>query len=344
MAQVEDHRPPSSAVLAGDRAGHLVAGGQLVGEALPRGVAQVRPFSAHRLGDEEPRRARERQRRRMELDELHIEEGRPRSERHGHSVAGGHGGVGRLGEHAARAPGGEERRPGEHGRFRPRLVEETAAGDTSILHEEIGRASEGAHRDGLGPMRLVEQRAHHLPAGRVAERVQDPGAGVRAFAGEVIAPVLAVEASAPRRQLADALGPLFDEHPRRGTRDDAGARAHRVVQMQLRVVVFAQGHRHPALGVAGVALAGLVLRHHEHGAVAGEAHRRPQAGDPRAEDEEVGAEGVDHREVAPFKARNLTKEALESPRLELASKTRRVVYRDSRIVVISQRSPRPSES
>ena len=30
--------------------------------------------------------------------------------------------------------------------------------------------------------------------------------------------------------------------------------------------------------------------------------------------------------------------------LLLASKTRRVVYRDSRIVVISQRSPRPSES
>ena len=44
----------------------------------------------------------------------------------------------------------------------------------------------------------------------------------------------------------------------------------------------AQGDRHSALRVAGVALRGLVLRHHEHPAVAGQAQGRAQAGDAGA--------------------------------------------------------------
>ena len=65
-----------------------------------------------------------------------------------------------------------------------------------------------------------------------------------------------------------------------------------VVEVQLGRVVRSHGDGHSALRVAGVALRGLVLGHHQHLAVAGEAQGRAQAGDAGAEHEEVDANEV----------------------------------------------------
>ena len=122
-------------------------------------------------------------------------------------------------EDLARAARRQERRARQHHASRsPSLVEEAAADHAAVRDHQVGRAGEGAHVDRRRAARLLEQRAHHLPAGRVAQRVQHAVARVRALAREVEAARLAVEARAPGGQLADALRALLDQHPRRRRR------------------------------------------------------------------------------------------------------------------------------
>jgi hypothetical protein len=71
-------------VLAAEDVGHVVEH-----EALALGVLQHAAVSAHRLGDEDALdRGRPHHARRVELDELHVDEGRPRPQGQGVSVAG----------------------------------------------------------------------------------------------------------------------------------------------------------------------------------------------------------------------------------------------------------------
>ena len=72
-------------------------------EALAAIVAQIRAFAAQRLGEQKARGTRQRQRRGMELVELHVGElgAGLRGERD--AVAGGHGGIGGVGVDLARA-------------------------------------------------------------------------------------------------------------------------------------------------------------------------------------------------------------------------------------------------
>jgi len=115
---------------------------------------------------------------------------------------------------------------------------------------------------------------------------------MRGFAREVEAALLAVEAGAPGRELADALRALFHQDAGGGGGHDPGAGLEGVVEVQVRRVVRTHGHGHSPLRVAGVALGGLVLRHHQHLAVPGQAEGGAQAGDAGAEHEEVDADEV----------------------------------------------------
>ena len=78
---------------------------------VARGVDQPGAFAAQRLGEQEPRRARHAQRRRMELDELEV--GDPRAGAIGQrdAVAGGHRGIGRLAEDLSGAARGQQHAP-----------------------------------------------------------------------------------------------------------------------------------------------------------------------------------------------------------------------------------------
>ncbi len=113
---------------------------------------------------------------------------------------------------------------------------------------------------------------------------------VRPFAGHVEATLLAIEARPPRRDLADALRPFLDQDPGRGLGHDPRSGLEGVHEVQGRGVVLAERHRHPALGVARIALGRLVLRDHQHLPVVGQAKGRPQPRDAGAEDQEVGTE------------------------------------------------------
>ena len=217
--------PPPVAVLADDRARHLVARRQLLGEPLARAVEEVGALAAHRFRDQEPRRARDRERRGMELHELHVEQRGARRAgpwpRRRRSP--------RAGWWSRRTPAPRRRwpaawrgpAPASRRRRSSRKRQPTTRPSAT---SEVGRAGERAHVDARRALRLLEQRAHHLPAGGVAQGVQDAVARVRALAREVEAAVLAVEARAPGRQLADALRALLDQHARRRGGHDAGAR------------------------------------------------------------------------------------------------------------------------
>src|SRR5262249_12606891 len=185
---------------------------------------------------------------------------------------------------------GEERGPGEHADDPGLVPEEAAAHYASLAGDEVGRAREGADGYGLGTLGAVEQRAHHLPARRVAERVEDAVAGVRPLAGQVEAALLAVEAGPPRPQLADPVRPFLHEHPSRRLAHDPRARAERVLEVEPRIVVLTERYRHPALGVSRVALRGLVLGDDQDPAVAREAERGAQPGDARPQHQVVRAE------------------------------------------------------
>ena len=127
VPQVERHRAAALPVLAEDRARHLVARGQLLREPLACAVQEVCPLPPHRFRHQEPRRARDRERRGMELHELHVEQRGAGAEPHGHAVAGRHGRVGGLGEHLPRAASGQQRRPRQHQGLAAVLVQEAAA-------------------------------------------------------------------------------------------------------------------------------------------------------------------------------------------------------------------------
>ncbi len=77
-------------------------------EALAAIVAQVRAFAAQRFGDEEARRAGQRERGGMELVELHVGEFGAGQRGECDAVAGGYGGIGGVGVDLARAAGGDE--------------------------------------------------------------------------------------------------------------------------------------------------------------------------------------------------------------------------------------------
>ena len=113
VPEVQPHRPAARARLARDGARDLVARAQLVHELLPVRVDEPRPLAAQGLGQQETGRALDGQGRGVELDELHVEQRGPRAQRHGHAVARGHGRVGGLAEHLARAAGGQQRGPGQ---------------------------------------------------------------------------------------------------------------------------------------------------------------------------------------------------------------------------------------
>ena len=92
-------------------------------ERLTSLVDQARPFTAQRFGDQEPRRAREVERRRMKLDELEIRDARAGVVRERDPVAGRDRGVRRLAKHLTGTAGRQQCRARVHLAARAARVE-----------------------------------------------------------------------------------------------------------------------------------------------------------------------------------------------------------------------------
>ncbi len=112
-------------------------------------------------------------------------------------------------------------------------------------------------------------------------------ARVGPFPGEVESSGLSVEAGAPRGQLADPRGAFLDQDLGGRGGDDPGAGTERVLEVEGNVVVGGHRHGHPSLGIAGVALGGLVLGDDQDAPVPSQLEGGPEARDPRTQHQEV---------------------------------------------------------
>ena len=248
--------------------------------ALAGGVDQPRAFAAQRLRQQEPRRARHAQRRRMELHELEIGDAARRRGTPSRSPSP----VATAGFVVSRKtcpapPVASSTRPRRAVPTRAVAVEEPRRRRTRRPRRRATCAS--ASCDDVTPGVRRDARPQHaadLAAGRVA-RVQHAAHAVRAFARQRrLAVGVAIERRAPRRS-ARARSAGLRRRARRTARSSHRPSPAAIVsaRVQVRRVVGADGGGDAALRVAGVALAGLGLGEDEDVAGAGE-RRRPRAG------------------------------------------------------------------
>ena len=305
---VEEHAAvraaPAGLDLGVDGAGHLVAGQQLgrtpvvVGVGVPAvallgrggvlllehvrdvveheplalGVREDAAVAAHRLGDEDPlHRRRPHHARRVELQELHVDQRGARAEGERVAVAGVLPGVRRDLVALADAAGGQhDRGRVEADEGAAAAVVAEAARDLAVRLEEVGDrrlvedADVGLVVAGLAEVLLLQrddlllQRADELEAGAVAD-VREPRVGVAAeVALADLAVGRAVEQRAVGLQLPDAVGRLLGVQLGHAPVVEELAAAHGVAVVHLPVVVgvdVPHRRRAAALGHHGVRLA-----------------------------------------------------------------------------------------
>ena len=126
----------------------------------------------------------------------------------------------------------------------------------------------------------------NLPARGIAGMEHPPDA-VRRFTPQRGLPVLVTVECAPVEQFAHVARPVLDERVDGLWHTQSVARSHRVAGMQVRGIVGTDGGGDAALGVAGVALAGVSLCENQNGPVLRQSQRRPKAGDTAPDHEEI---------------------------------------------------------
>ena len=114
-----------------------VAGKQLVHKTVAHRVTQHRAVAAERFGDERTGHGCVMERRRVELDELHVGDRDAGPKRHGYPVAGGLGGIGRDRVHLAGSAGGEHDMGRLDSQQVSRRVERHDARAPVVFHDEI---------------------------------------------------------------------------------------------------------------------------------------------------------------------------------------------------------------
>ncbi len=258
-------------------------------EAVAALVAQVGALAAQRLGDEEHRLlALEREPGRMELHELEVADGGAGPVGHGDAVAGGHRRVRRAAVHLA----GAARREDRHHRH--------VEGELAVVGaERQGADAAAVHRQQVDDeLVLVElhaaadagrlgQGARDLAAGGVAAGVQHARDRVRALPAQHDLAVDAVEVGAHLEELAHPVRALVHEHLDGLLVAEAGAGAHRVLEVQLGRVGLAEGGGDAALGEEGGGVVEAALGEQADPPATGGRDGGRQAGDAAAQHEHV---------------------------------------------------------
>ena len=124
---------------------------------------------------------------------------------------------------------------------------------------------------------------HHLPAGGVAQGVDDAAVAVAALHAD-----FGVELGAVADQFVDVAGRLAHHHLDHVAVAQAGAGRQRVLDVVLEAVLRRTHGRDAALGVAAVALLHAVLGDDQHLHVRRRGQGRPQPGDAAADHQQVG--------------------------------------------------------
>jgi hypothetical protein len=229
-------------------------------EAFARFVPEHCSLAADRLRDEVPGRPLPPEDRRMELDELHVGEQRPRPKRDGNPLARGDGGVRALAVEAAGAPGREDHGPGFDllDRLPPIARYE---GDDTVPAGPPESSERGAlaHLD-AGVQDPALQGLLDRETGRVTARVKDPGPGVCRLSPEGDLPFDRIERNPVPDQVRDARRGLIREDLGGRAVHETRARPQRVREVERRRVVRSHGRGDPSLGVPSVRLFEVGLR------------------------------------------------------------------------------------
>jgi len=133
------------------------------------------------------------------------------------------------------------------------------------------------------PAGALDDGAHHLEAGGVAEGVDDAVVAVAALDAGLL-----VEAGAEGDEVVDLPRGLADDQLDDGAVAEAGAGGEGVLDVVLEAVLGRAHGGDAALGVGAVALLDAVLGDHQHPEVGRGGQGGAQAGDAAADDQQVG--------------------------------------------------------
>ena len=264
--------------------------GEFVHETFTLLVDEQSAVAAQPFREERPRFPVYAERRRVELDELEVGDGRSGTQRDGDAVAGRLCRIRRhVEEHAGTACREHDRVGIELDPSEPAVETGDAAAptpfDDEVGDEDALEHGDAARREGR------RERPGHLGTGRHASRVDHACHGMATLAGAgELAPAVEVEHGAPPQEHPHRDGPLGDEHPHRVRVGKATTGAQRVSLVELdRVVVDGQRGGDPPLGPSRRRLAEPALgdKPDTTGAALDEFEGRRAPGDAAADDERV---------------------------------------------------------
>ncbi len=258
----------------GDLARDDIARGELVGEALAALVEERRALAAQRLAQQE--RGID-ESRRVELRELEVGDGRAGSVSGRYALAHCAGRVRRALPESGRASGREQGRARGHG-----------AGLGDDAHAAAAGLPHGLHPLPLGNLdpRMLEHALRKPPRDAVARRrtarMHDAAAAVATLEAEVV-----VELDPELHEIPDPRGCLSRERCDRARPREPASGAERVVRMERRRVVGADGGRDPALGKQAGRREQRALGEDEDATLGGGAEGCEETGNASTDHEEV---------------------------------------------------------
>ena len=342
MPQVEiDVRMPRLRHLGDDRPADDVARGEfgprvVVGhEAVAVAIDEPGPRPANRLGDQIAARAGDVEHSGMELHELHVAQLGAGAIGDRQAVAGGHLRVRRFAVHLPDAAGAEDRllRPDE--RLAVDGVPDERPAAMPVVRQEIERERVGPGLDVREPLGPGDHRPHHFLAGCVAQGMNDAMMAVSPFAAQRERAGFEIEMRAPADQLMDAVGRFADHHfdDRRIAKLAAGR--ERVGDVVFKAVFRVDNAGDASLGELAVRFLEVVLGDHEDRELRIDGDRRPQPGQPAADDQHVGERmryplGMERDEIAGSVGHRGSRIRENSERLTQATEFSRIPLRAHR--------------
>ncbi len=224
----------------------------------------------------------------MELHELHVAQLGAGAIGRRHAVAGGHRRVGGFAIDHAGAAAGEDRLLGPDELLALTGPRQHGTDAAAFVGEQIEREGVVPERQVRHVPGAVDDGAHDLEAGGVAECMDDAAMAVAPFARQGEMALFLVEMRAPVDQGRDLPRRLAHHHFDDVAMAQTAAGRERVLDMVLEAVFRRHDARDAPLGIIAVALLNLVLGDDEHVNARRHRQRRTQTRDAAADDEDVG--------------------------------------------------------
>ena len=224
----------------------------------------------------------------MELHELHVTQLAPRAPGQRHAIADSPLRIGRLPKELPGTASGEDRAPGPDERLPMRAVPHQGPPAGPLVREQIDGERAGPQRDVIEPPHPFDDRPHHLPAGGVAEGVNDPVVAVPPLSAQLEQAVTLVEFRSPGDQLGDPLRRLADDRIDDRVMAKATTGHECVGHVVVEAIFRIDDPRDPSLRPLARRREEIVLRDDRDRQPGIDSQSRPEPGHATAEDEHVG--------------------------------------------------------